>query len=132
MVDLNMKQTDAASLKPGNYVVFDNVACVVKSVQKSKTGKHGSAKCRVEAVAINDGRKIIKILPGHDNVFVPIIEKRTAQVLSMVNDKANVMDVDTYETFDITIPDEIKEDIKEGAQVAYWTMLGQKVLRGKK
>ncbi len=132
MADLNTKQASASDLKSGTFVVFDGFACVVKSVQKSKTGKHGSAKCRIEAVSIADNRKFIKILPGHDNVDIPIIEKKTAQVLSVAKNKTNVMDVETYETFDLDIPEELAGQVQEGEQVLYWIMLGQKVLRGKK
>ncbi|MEK6955740.1 MAG: translation initiation factor IF-5A, partial [Nanoarchaeota archaeon] len=75
--------TTAGNLKVGSYVIFQNQACVVKSIQASKTGKHGSAKCRIEAVGIIDGQKRIEIYPSHDKVQVPIIDKRDAQVLSI-------------------------------------------------
>jgi len=126
---MDTKQTQASSLKEGNYVVFDNVACVVKSIQKSKTGKHGSAKCKIEAVGIIDGKKIIKILPGSDNVDVPIVDKKSAQVLSLHGEIANVMDTETFETFDLKIPEELKDLISEGVQVIYWTLLGDKIIK---
>lgn len=122
-------QDIATSLKPGRYVIFDGVACEVKSLQISRTGKHGHAKCRVEAITIKDGRKIIKMMPGHDNVQIPIIEKRNGQVMAVHENMANVMDMDNYETFDLPIPEEIKDQIKEGAQVSYWIVLGEKVIK---
>lgn len=125
----NTTQDIATSLKPGRYVVFDGYACEVKSVQISKTGKHGHAKCRVEAVGIKDARKIIKVMPGHDNVQIPIIEKKNAQVLSVHENMANVMDMDTYETFDLPVPEEYKDQLKEGVQVSYWIVLGEKLIK---
>lgn len=122
-------QKSASELKSGSYVVFDDVACTVKSVEKSKTGKHGSAKCRVEAISIIDGKKIIKVMPGHDKVQVPIIDKKNAQVLSVSGDTANVMDMTTYETFDIKIPEELQDEVKEGNQVVFWTIMGERVLK---
>ena len=119
----------ATSLKPGRYVIFDGKACVVRSVQTSKPGKHGHTKCRVEAVSVVDDQKIIKVIPGHDNVEVPIIEKEVAQVLSIKGEIANVMDLKTYETFDLSIPDELKKEVKEGSQVLYWQMMGQRVMK---
>ena len=119
----------ATSLKPGKYVIFDGKACIVRTVQTSKPGKHGSTKCRVEAVSIMDDQKMIKIIPGHDNVEVPVIGKEIAQVLSIANDTATVMDMKTYETFELSIPEELKKEIKEGVQVLYWTMLGQKIMK---
>ncbi len=127
----NTKQISAGEVRPGTYLVFDGIACNVKSVEKSKTGKHGSMKCRIEAISLTDGRKFIKIMPGHDNIDVPIVEKKAAQVLSVSGKKVNVMDVETFETFDLEIPEDV-EGVKEGEQVIYWTMLGQRVLRSKK
>ncbi|MEK6904486.1 MAG: translation initiation factor IF-5A [Nanoarchaeota archaeon] len=128
----DIKQANATEIKPGNYVIFDGKACVVKDVQKSKPGKHGHAKCRIEAISIIDDQKIIKVMPGHDRVDVPIIEKKNAQVLSVAGESANVMDTETYETFDIKIPGEMKGQIKEGSSVVYWIVLGQRVIKQSK
>ena len=68
-------------------------------------------------------------MPGHDNVEVPIIEKRTAQVLSIQGDAANVMDSETYETFDIKIPEELKGEVAEGVNVLYWIILEDKIMK---
>ena len=126
---MEKKVTNASSLRVGGYVIFDGKACKITDIQISKTGKHGASKCRIAAVSLIDNSKIIKICPGHDKVEVPIIEKEAAQVLSISNDIATVMDVKTYETFDLKIPEELKDKIKEGDQVIYWIILGQKVIR---
>ena len=126
---MESKQAEIASLKIGNYVVFDGKVCVIKDMQTSKTGKHGHAKCRVEAVSVLDDQKIIKVMPGRDKVDVPLIEKKTAQVLSISNDTASVMDMETYETFELKIPDELKGQVKEGSQVLYWIVMNQKVMK---
>lgn len=125
----NTTQDIATSLKPGRYVVFDGYACEVKSVQISKTGKHGHAKCRVEAIGVKDGRKIIKVMPGHDNIVIPIVEKKNAQVLSVHDNIANLMDMDTYETFDLSVPEEFREQVKEGSNVTYWIVLNEKLIK---
>ena len=122
-------QKSATDLKPGSYVVFDNVACTVKSVEKSKTGKHGAAKCRIEAIGIKDSKKVIKVMPGSDKVQVPIIDKKNAQVLAIQGSKATVMDMESYETFDIDIPEEFQGQVKEGSQVVYWIIMGEKLLK---
>jgi len=123
------KLTPVSSLKTGSYVVMDGEAYLVKSIQTSSPGKHGHAKYRVEAVNLIDGKKKIEIYPGHDNVEVPIIEKKNAQVLSVTGDKANVMDMETFETFDLDIPEDLKNQIKEGAMVIYWIILDKKILK---
>lgn len=127
-----VKQTNAVNLKKGSYCIIDDVACVVKSNQISRPGKHGHAKCRLEAVAIVTGQKKIIALPGHDAVQVPIIEKKTAQVLSVNGDNANIMDMESFETFDIKIPKELKSEIKEGKEVQYWIVLNDKIIKSVK
>ncbi|MBT3690701.1 translation initiation factor IF-5A [Candidatus Woesearchaeota archaeon] len=128
---MDKKVVGASSLKVGGYVIFDNVACKVSSIDISRTGKHGHAKARIAAISLMDGTKKVKLYPGHDKVEVPIIEKETAQVLSVSGDKANVMDMKTYETFDLNIPPELQGQTKEGDQVTYWIILGEKVLKQK-
>jgi len=124
-----VRPIDATEAKPGRYVIFDGHACVVKNLEISRPGKHGHAKCRIEAVGIKDGRKIIKLMPGHDKIESPVIEKKTAQVLSVHGDTANVMDMESFETFDIVIPEEMKGKIVEGVQVQYWIVLDEKILQ---
>jgi len=126
---MDIRQTTAGSLKQGSYVIFDGIACTIKSIQTSKTGKHGHSKCRIEAVGMIEPKKIIKIMPAGDKVDIPIIDKKTAQVLSISGNKANVMDMETYETFDLEIPDEFKDKLQEGSKVAYWNVLGQKIIK---
>jgi len=123
------KQTTTGSLKKGNYVIMDGVACIVKDTQTSRPGKHGHAKVRIEAVGMIDGQKKIIVAPAHDKAEVPIVIKKSAQVLSINGDTANVMDAESYETFDLKIPDEIKVSVKEGSEVIYWTILGERIMK---
>ena len=121
--------THATSLQKGNYVILEGAACRVVDVEISRPGKHGHAKARVSAIGLVDEKKRIVVMPGHDNVEVPIIEKKTAQVLSVQDDTATVMDSITYETFDMKIPDEFKGQVVEGSSVLYWTILEDKVIK---
>ena len=123
------KVVDVGSLKVGSYVIVDGAACVVKNIQISKPGKHGSTKARIEAVGIVDEQKRIFIKPTSDRVEVPIIEKKNAQGLSIHGNIANVMESETYETFDIDIPEEMQNQVKEGGSVLYWIILDKKVLK---
>ena len=125
---MEKKLTHATSLKIGGYVIFNGKACRITDILTSRPGKHGHAKVRISAVGLVDGSKIIKLYPGHDKIEVPIVEKETAQILSIAEDTANVMDAKTYETFDLKIPEDLKETVKEGNQVSYWIIMGQKVM----
>jgi len=126
---MEVKPVSVGEIKAGKYIVVDGMACVVKSVQKSKPGKHGHAKCRIEAVGLINGEKKIFVKPVHDTVDSPLIEKENAQVLSIKGDIANVMDLKTYETFDLNIPEELKEEIREGSQIMYWIILKDKIMK---
>ena len=123
------KQVSVGHLKKGDTIVIENHPCKVVSTQTSRPGKHGHAKVRMEAVGIIDGKKRVIVMPGHDKVDQPIIEKKNAQVLSITGNTANVMDNETYETFDLEIPQELQGEIAEGATVLYWQILQFKVLK---
>ncbi|MBS3155002.1 translation initiation factor IF-5A [Candidatus Woesearchaeota archaeon] len=124
-----VKQVEPNSLRVGNYILIDGVACIVKKLDKSAPGKHGHAKFRIEASGIINNEKKIVVMSAHERVEVPIIEKKSAQVLSISGDTANVMDDASFETFDLKIEDELKDKIKEGQQVTYWIIMDKKVLR---
>ena len=123
------KSVSVGSLQKGNYVIIDDVACKVTSIQVSRPGKHGHAKVRLEAVGLLDDKKRAVVMPGHDNIDTPIIDKRTAQVLSISGKTANVMDSETYETFDLEIPEDLEGQVVEGANVLYWVILDQRVIK---
>lgn len=124
-----IKLTSAISLKKGNYCIIEGVACKVVDTQISRPGKHGHAKVRLVAVGLLDGKKRDLVMPGHDNIEVPVVEKKNAQILSVHGETANVMDTETYETFDLKIPEELKNEVAEGAIVLYWIILDDKVMK---
>ena len=126
---MNTKFSSVGSLQKGNYVIIDGVACKVIDTQTSRPGKHGHAKVRLTGIGLIDGKKRVTVMPGHDNIEVPIVDKRNAQVLSISRNKANVMDSETYETFELEIPEELKGDAVEGCNVLYWVILDQKVMK---
>jgi translation initiation factor 5A len=126
---MSTKIVQATSIKEGTFVLVEGNPCKVVSLDISKSGKHGHAKVRMVAIGLLDEKKREMVVPGHDNVEVPIIEKKNAQVLSVTGTKANVMDAETFETFDLDIPAEMKEQVVEGCQIIYWIIMGQKVMK---
>lgn len=123
------KSVSVGSLKKGDTIIIDDAPCKITDTATSRPGKHGHAKVNLTAVGILDGKKRQMVMPGHDKVEAPIIEKKSAQILSVSGNMANVMDMETYETFDMEIPEELKEDVKEGKEVLYWTIMGTKVMK---
>jgi len=126
---MDTKVVGVGSLQKGSYVIIDGAACKVVNTQTSKPGKHGHSKVRVVAVGLMDDKKREIVKPGHDNIDAPLIDKRNAQVLSIKGNAANVMDSETYETFDLEIPEELKGQAVDGCTVLYWVILDQKVMK---
>lgn len=113
------KLITAHEAKPGVVILIDNQPCAVKGNDISKTGKHGSSKCRIEAIGLIDDKKRIVAVPGSEKFEVPMIEKKKAQILSVNGNMANVMDMETFENFDIKMVEEIVGQVNADDQVEY-------------
>lgn len=124
-----IKKKSVGSLQKGHYIVIDGVASIVQGSQTSRPGKHGHAKVRLQAVGMFDGRKREIVMPGHDEVDVPVVAKNNAQVLSVTGNHANVMDMESYETFDLEVPEELQSEVTEGVVVLYWEVLDDRVMK---
>src|SRR3989344_5790517 len=123
-----LKLIQATAAKPGTTLLWDGFPCVVKSNDQSKTGKHGSMKCRMEVVGIFDKKKRIGVIPGSENLEVPNIEKRRAQVLSVEGDRVSVMDLENFETISLPYDEELNNKFETDQQIEYWDVEGQKVV----
>jgi len=119
------QQTEVKTLKEGKYVIIDDEPCAIVAVQHSKPGKHGAAKASVDAIGIFDGSKRSIVQPVDAKIYVPIVERKNAQVLSIAGDTAQVMDSADYSTFELTIPEDLKDKVKQGGEVAYISAMGK-------
>jgi translation initiation factor 5A len=127
-----LKIINATEVKVGTNIIVEGVPCVVKSIDISKTGKHGHAKCRIEAVGIINGVKKVFVIPGHDRIEVPIVDKRKGQVLSKADGKASIMDLENFETIEVPCPDkEVFDELQENGNCEYWDVEGEKIIRRK-
>jgi translation initiation factor 5A len=118
---------EVRTLKVNRYVIIDDEPCKIMSISTSKPGKHGEAKARIEAVGIFDGQKRSIVHPVKHKVHVPMIDKRNAQILALMGDHhVQLMDLETYETFEMPIPDEYKGQLKPGEEILYLQALGKK------
>jgi len=128
---MDFKLISATSARSGTAVNVEGIPCIVRSNDISKTGKHGHTKCRIEAISIVDGKKKVFLIGGHERLESPMINKRKAQLLSILGDTASVMNLESYETIELAIPEELKEDLKEGDQIEYWESQGYKIIKKK-
>jgi translation initiation factor 5A len=123
------KVIDATEMRIGTFLMIDGTAWQVKKMDVSKTGKHGHAKVRFEAISIMTGKKKVAVVPGHDKFEVPMIDKRDGQVLSVSENIASIMDNQNFETLELPIPEELQGQVEEGKKVEYWDVEGDKLLR---
>jgi translation initiation factor 5A len=128
------KPMEIGSLKIGQYIMIDDEPCRIVEYEKSKPGKHGAAKARIVGIGIFTGQKRSIVSPVDAKVEVPVIEKRTGQIISILGDTLQLMDLETYETLEAPIPEEeeLRGALTSGLEVEYWRILGKiKVVRKK-
>ena len=77
------------------------------------------------------GNKKVFVVPGHDRLEVPLVNKKKAQVLSIAESKASVMDLESFETIEIACPEELKEDLGENDNVEYWDIEDKTIIKRK-
>ncbi len=126
-----MEKTTAVikELKPNGFILIDGVPCRVEKVAVSTSGKHGAAKCRVDAIGLLDGKRRSIVKPADETVEVPIVIKKSAQVLAIMGNKAQIMDLQDFSVVELDIPEEIKEKVKPGEEIPYFEVMGIKTLK---
>lgn len=128
MVETGKKVAEMKDLKVGKYVLIDNEPCRVVDAVHSKPGKHGGAKARIDAIGLFDNQRRSLMGPVSMNIEVPIINKKSAQVLNVVGDNVQLMDMETYETFELKKPEEFEGELAQGAAVIYMEAMGKRKL----
>jgi translation initiation factor 5A len=121
------KPVDVGSLKIGHNIVIDGEPCRIIEFEKSKPGKHGSAKARIIAIGLFDSSKRSIVSPVDAKIEVPVIEKRSGQIVSISPDAVQLMDLETYDVFWVSTPteEEVKSKLSSGVEVEYWKALGR-------
>jgi translation initiation factor 5A len=121
------EMAEVRELKVGRYVLIDEEPCKIQSISTSKPGKHGEAKAKIDAVGIFDEQKRTIVHPVKHKVGVPIIDKRSAQILALMGtDVVQLMDMETYETFEMPIPEDLKGQLEPGKEILYLQAMGKR------
>jgi len=128
------KPVDVGSLKIGGYVIIDDEPCRIVEYEKSKPGKHGAAKARIVGISVFTGQKKSLISPVDAKTEVPMIDKRTGQIISISGNTLQVMDMESYQTFETPMPtdEELKASLSAGNEVEYWDVLGRTMITRRK
>lgn len=137
---MSIRKTEIQKLKAGSYLIEDGEPCLIKSMEKSKSGKHGHAKMRVVCVGLFDGNKRSLTIPSGHMVDTPDIFKGTAHINFIENTSLQIMNSESYESFDIEWPKEqdlinkLKElqqdeDKMSHSTIEYWDLMGKKLIK---
>ena len=127
MSDITM--AEIGKLKEGRYIVVNGEPHIISNMQKSAPGKHGHAKYRVEAKNMFTGNKTVIVMTAHAHIEVPNLRKQKANVLSVSGTSAQIMDMESYETFDLEIPEELQAQVEAGKIILYWQIMGKKIMK---
>jgi len=127
---MSITYAELGELKEGSYVVIDGEPCRIVEISRAKTGKHGSAKVHLVAIGLFSGSRKTLVGPVDQRVEVPIIEKRVGQVTAMYDNVVQIMDLETYETFEIERPSDpdIANKLAPGKEVEYWVVMGRRMI----
>ncbi len=116
---MTREMTEVGKLKEGRFIIVDGEPCRIVGFSTSAPGKHGHAKAKIDAIGLFDSQKRSLIRPTSAKIDVPMIERGSAQVLAIVTDNVQLMDLLTYETFELPIPIQLRGDVREGVEVEY-------------
>jgi translation initiation factor 5A len=116
---MSWTQQEVRELKEGRYMLIDNEPCKIVNISTSKPGKHGEAKANIDAIGIFDNKKRQIVHPVKHKVQVPMIDKRKAQVLTVMGSEVQLMDLETYETFQLPVPEEFEGQFTNGEEIMY-------------
>ncbi|RLG88928.1 MAG: translation initiation factor IF-5A [Thermoprotei archaeon] len=131
---MSITYAELGELREGSYIVIDGEPCKIVEMSRAKTGKHGSAKVHIVAIGMFTGSRKTLVAPSDQRVEVPIIEKRTAQVLAITGNTLQLMDLESYETFEVDMPEDksLASKLVPGSEVEYWVIMGRrKIIRVK-
>jgi translation initiation factor 5A len=121
-------QMEAGKVREGTYVIIDGEPCEVRSVSKSSPGKHGSAKAKIKAKEIFGGKNKHVTKPVDSMMMSPDVEKKVGQIVSKEGDIAQVMDMDTYETEEMQLPEDL--NVSEGQEIEFKEIEDRKLVLG--
>ncbi|HWH09230.1 MAG TPA: translation initiation factor IF-5A [Candidatus Thermoplasmatota archaeon] len=122
---MSTTQGEVRQLKEGRYVVIDEEPCKILSITTSKPGKHGASKARIDAVGMFDGVKRSMVAPVTEKCKIPMIDKRKVQILNISGNQAQVMDMETYQNFELPVSESEKAALTPGAEVLIMEAMGK-------
>ena len=120
-------RVEIRTLKVGRYLALDDNAYKILSISKSKPGKHGSAKARIELEDLFSGQKRSHVGTVTDSIKIPMIEKGSATVTHILGEEVHAMDAKSYEMMVLPLEG---LSIEAGGEIMWMEALGRyKIIR---
>ena len=116
-------RVEIRTLKVGRYVAVDDKAYKILGISKSKPGKHGSAKARIELEDIFTGQKRSHVGTVTDSIHVPVIEKGSAIITHIQGSEVHAMDNKTYES--LILPQTTEFNLDPGGEIQWMEAMGR-------
>ena len=128
VVTIGKTVQEVRTLKVGRYMIVDEEPCKIVDYSTSKPGKHGEAKAKIVCIGLFDGAKRTVVHPVKHKVSVPMIDRRAAQIVSIQGEEVQLMDIETFEMFNVPIPEEYKDSLEAGKEISYMDAMGRKMI----
>ena len=116
-------RVEIRTLKVGRFCVVDEEAYKILSISKSKPGKHGSAKARLELVSLFSSKKISRVGTVTDSIHVPMIEKGKAMVTHIDGEEVHAMNMKDHSMMILPVDPDIPVD--SGQEILWMEALGR-------
>jgi translation initiation factor 5A len=116
-------RVEIRTLKVGRYVAIEDSAYKILSISKSKPGKHGSAKARLELEDLFNRQKRSHVGTVTDTIHVPVLEKGSAIITHLQGEEVHAMDTKTYASLILPIDTSMKLD--PGGEIQWVEAMGR-------
>ncbi len=116
-------RVEIRTLKVGRYVAIEDSAYKILSISKSKPGKHGSAKARLELENLFTKQKRSHVGTVTDTIQVPILEKGSAIITHLEGEEVHAMDTKSYASLILPIDTSMKLD--PGGEIQWVEAMGR-------
>ena len=116
-------RVEIRTLKVGRYVAIEDSAYKILSISKSKPGKHGSAKARLELENLFTKQKRSHVGTVTDTINVPILEKGSAIITHIQGEEVHAMDTKTYAS--PILPIDTSMNLDSGGEIQWVEAMGR-------
>jgi translation initiation factor 5A len=111
---------EAKKISKGTYIEYDSKPYYVSKAQSMVVSRHSHTRVKLDMIGVLDGDKRSITVAPHDKLKdIELIRRHGQFIAHSGKNLVQVMSMDTYETFDAEIQDEIMSQLTEGDEVTY-------------